>query len=215
MIDFGNSNPLELVHNLNVSICFYNVQSPINLGQSMRACEMFHIWMAVHDGYKILEDEDKLKTLNDFSTGASSRLKDYSIGDFENYENARRKQGRFIVNYFDEDAVEVDHFEFKDHDTILIGNEYDDLDPKIIERADAKVYIPLAPGYTPKAKSFSPIDPTRENSDNEDEQGGMPSLNVSQKTTILAYKVFEQRLKSPEVREMMDFFQQELLQIVD
>ena len=128
MIDLGIQNPLELVHNLNVSICLYNVQSPINLGQSMRACEMFHVWMGVYDGYKITEDDKKLKTISDFSTGASTRMKDYVIGDFENYENARRKNGRFIVNYYDPNATEVDHFEFKDNDTILIGNEYDDLD---------------------------------------------------------------------------------------
>lgn len=201
--------PKDLSKILPAKICLHATQSPVNFGQVLRACEMFHVWVKIYDPKGVFNDPEKWKTISDFSAGAIDRASDkLIIDDFTAYKAEAKKLGRVVATCLNKDATPLHEFRFEDHDMVLIGNEYDGLPKELIDQADVKLYVPMAPGYVPKPKSFTPIDATRQEQGDVSQQG-LPNLSVSQTASIIAYKIFEQRLEIPEVKEAVDAFKTE------
>lgn len=160
----------------------YDIQSPINIGMILRVGEQFQIPVAIYDKRNIMKDENKVKWISDFSCGAINRTQPEYTESFNAFQQKHR--GRIIATCFNKTTVPLQNFKFKEDDIILFGNEYDGLPKDLIENADAGLYIPLPPGFFPKPRSFSPIDPSR---DAAVSQNGVPNLNVSMSTAIIRY----------------------------
>jgi tRNA G18 (ribose-2'-O)-methylase SpoU len=169
------------------SILLYNVRSGVNLGQIMRTLEQFQVWLRIYDPDGVWARVDQ-KTVSDFSCGALWRFEDIFVKDFEAFRKSH--EGRVIVTCLDDEAVPLDEFKLREDDVIVMGNEYDGVPPEVIAAADVKLYIPLPKGFIPKSRSFSPIDPSRTESVN---QNGVPNLSVSISTGIVAYALHLQR----------------------
>jgi tRNA G18 (ribose-2'-O)-methylase SpoU len=84
-------------------------------------------------------------------------------------------------------------FIFEPGDVVFLGNEYDGLPSTMIGSADATLYVPLPPGYLPKKRSHSPIDPERPV---PVVQNGIPNLNVAMAATIICYEMYTQRMNT-------------------
>lgn len=148
----------------------------------LRVGEQFQIPVAIYDKRNIMKDENKVRWISDFSCGAINRAPLEYTESFDIFKQKHR--GRIIATCLNKTAVPLQDFIFKEDDIILFGNEYDGLPKNLIENADACLYIPLPPGFFPKPRSFSPIDPLREAAVS---QNGVPNLNVSMSTAIVSY----------------------------
>jgi len=160
----------------------YDLQSPINIGMILRIGEQFQIPVAIYDKRNIMKDENKVKQISDFSCGSINRTQPEYVESFNIFKE--KHCGRIIATCLNKIAEPLQNFKFKEDDIILFGNEYDGLSKDLIENADACLYIPLPPGFFPKPRSFSPIDPSREAAVS---QNGVPNLNVSMSTAIISY----------------------------
>lgn len=161
-----------------------NLQSPINIGQCARVAEIYGMDLYIRDQRNLLKNLETLQTVSDFSCGAWQRKKAQIL---ESTGDTLRKTGRVIATCLQEDAVRLHDFEFENNDLIMFGNEYDGLEPDLIARADAKVYIQMPQIYLPKPFSRKPIDPSRSSEVN---QNGIPNLNVAVAAGIVAYAFF-------------------------
>ena len=160
----------------------YDVQSPINIGLTLRAAEQFQRPVTIFDPRKILDDPEKSLTVSDFSCGALTRTPPQRVDSLTSYRD--NKRGRLVATCLAPDSVPLPEFTFWENDTVLLGNEYDGLPQWLIEFADIRLNIPLPPGSLPKPKSHSPIDPLRETTVSQD---GTPNLNVSTAAAIISY----------------------------
>lgn len=170
------------------TIVLYDLGSSVNMGQIMRTCEQFDIWMQIYDPRGLWESKIDQKTVSDFSCGALGRFEDIFMDDFVAYRKASK--GRVIATCLEKDSVSLPDFKFEVGDMVLMGNEYDGLPQEIIDGADAKLYIPLPENFVPKPQSFAPIDPARIAEVN---QQGVPNLSVSATSAIVAYALHLQR----------------------
>lgn len=182
-----------------VHFMLHETQSAVNFGQIFRICDMFHMWLDVYDPRGIFQDDEKRKTIHDFSVGALNRLRDFMVLDFDVYR--QNMQGRMIATCLEEDSVKLNDFTFQPHDVVFMGNEYDGLPQHLIDEADVKLYIPLPPGEAPKPRSFSPID---ENRTAQVNQVGVPNLSLSMSCAIIAYALQVQREGMPTYHELVE-----------
>lgn len=184
---------MSIMDVLPVNLMLYDVQSGVNVGQVLRTCEMFQVWLQIYDPRKVLEDEQRRMTASDFSCGALERFNDVLVDDFAAYRKANK--GRIIATAIGKSAVPLTEFEFKPGDTVLMGNEYDGLPDDVVAKADVNLFIPLPNGVVHKPRSKSPIDPSRAASV---AQNGIPNLSVSIASSIMAFAIHAQRMRMLE-----------------
>ena len=161
-----------------------DLQSPINIGKCARVAEIFGIDLYIHDPRLLAGNPDKVQTMSDFACGAWERRTNHILNDGRDFVG-NYKKGRIIATCLDEDAVRLHDFEFAENDLVIFGNEYDGVSPDFIEKADAKIFIPMPKLYLPKPCSRRPIDPSRNAAVN---QNGTPNLNVAVAAGIVAYE---------------------------
>lgn len=160
-----------------------DLQSPINIGKCSRIAEIFGTNLYIHDRRNLTADSEALKTISDFACGAWQRRKSHILKDVRSFMS-NHKEGRLIATCLEKDAIRLHDFEFANDDLIMFGNEYDGLSADLIERADAKIYIPMPKMRLPKPCSHWPIDPSRSSAVN---QNGIPNLNVAVAAGIVGY----------------------------
>jgi len=169
----------------------YDLQSPINIGLTLRAAEQFDDRVAIYDPRSILADPQKAVTISDFSCGAFTRRAPQIVDSLAALR--KTQSGRIIATSLDRHSIPLNEFDFREGDVILLGNEYDGLPADVIQNADARLYIPLADVVVPKQKSQgTPIDPTRQA---EVAQNGVPNLNVATAAAIISYARHVQRME--------------------
>jgi tRNA G18 (ribose-2'-O)-methylase SpoU len=78
-------------------------------------------------------------------------------------------------------------YRFQRADVCALGNEYDGLPDEMLARADVVLNVPMPQIWTPKPKSFNPIDATRTKAVARD---GQPNLNVAMSAGIICYAAF-------------------------
>lgn len=170
------------------------LQSPVNIGRILRTCEVFQVNVSIYDHSKVLQDAEKRRTISDFSCGALERTRLGKAEDLTRKENVLKlkEHGRLIATCVGQNAVELPDFVFQEGDTVVVGNEYDGLSPEFISLADEKLYIPMPEVHVPKFRSYSPIDPDR---DEDVKQNGLANLSASTSANIIAYSIYLQARK--------------------
>lgn len=177
-----------IAKNWNSSMLFlYDIQSPVNIGLILRAAEQFHIPVAIFDPRGILNNAKSMETISDFSCGAYGRRPLELVDKLDGFRAAH--PSRLIATGMDKAAIPLPNFQFRSDDIILLGNEYDGLPNHVTSKTDATLYIPLPPGFLPKPRSYSPIDPARAAAVSKN---GVPSLNVSTAAAIISYTMYTQ-----------------------
>ncbi|MET0383317.1 MAG: TrmH family RNA methyltransferase [Burkholderiaceae bacterium] len=159
-----------------------DLQSPINIGQCLRAAETYGIDLHIHDPRKITADADMLRTISDFSCGAWERRAFRGVNGAAAF--LRSHPGRVVATCLCPTAVRLPAFRFEPDDMVVFGNEYDGLGPDILDLADEKLYVPMPAACLPKPRSGKPIDPSRTHGV---QRNGLPNLNVAVTAGIIAY----------------------------
>src|SRR5262249_24352316 len=148
----GQELPLELL--------LFGVQSPINIGMSLRVAETYGFGVTIFDRHGVLDDPEKLKTIEDFSCGSLSRRGVAHLS--KEAELSRHCAGRrIIVTSILPGACALPGLRFQPRDIIVLGNEYDGIPGSFLATADLQLHIPMPHIWTPKPTSWYPIDPTR------------------------------------------------------
>lgn len=170
------------------------LQSPVNIGRILRTCEVFQVGVSIFDPTRVLQDQEKRRTVSDFSCGALERTRLAKAEDLTRKENVLKlkERGRLIATCVGQNAIELPDFSFENNDIVVIGNEYDGLSEDFIALADEKLYIPMPEVYVPKFRSYSPIDPNR---DEDVQQNGLANLSASTCANIIAYSIYLQARK--------------------
>ncbi len=177
--------------NIDFHLALYGIQSPINIGMILRVTETYHVSTHIFDENAVLQNPDKLKTVKDFSTGAFDRRPpNFLTGKDDLLHLAHR--GRIICTSIEAGATPLNRFIWRENDIVLLGNEYDGLPESLMANADALLHIPMPPGWTPKSKSHSPIDPNRTETVSRD---GTPNLNVAMSAGIICYAHHLEKLR--------------------
>jgi len=174
---------------LTCTFWLYGLQSAINVGQCLRAAEVFKQRIAIYDAGKILVDHEKIRTISDFACGALQRVPPIDTGPTPCF----MPHQRLVATCLDDDAVRLPDFVFQPDDVIVIGNEYDGVPPHIIQQSHAKLYIPLPAQILPKPLSHSPIDIQRTE---HVQHHGMPSLNAAMVVNIISYCLYAQPMRA-------------------
>lgn len=171
---------------LGCELLLYALQSPINIGIILRVAEAFQFRVSIFDLHRVLDNEEKLATIRDFSCGALSRRAFDRITDANGLAELRKCR-RLIATSITSHAVPLTDFKFAPGDILALGNEYDGLPGHLEADADCLVRVPMPPGWMPKEMSYSPIDPSRTTPVAHD---GQPSLNVAVTAGIICYAAF-------------------------
>ena len=174
--------PLELL--------LFGVQSPINIGMSLRVAETYCFNVSIFDRHGVLNDQEKLKTIEDFGCGSLSRkgfLRLSDEADVLHHCTGRR----IIVTSVLPSACALPSLQFQPQDIIVLGNEYDGLPQGLLEAADLQLHIPMPHVWMPKPSSWYPIDPARTAPVTRE---GTPNLNVAMSAGIICYTAYTQRL---------------------
>jgi tRNA G18 (ribose-2'-O)-methylase SpoU len=169
-----------------LELLLYGLQSPINIGMILRVAETYQFQVSIYDQHHVLEDAAKVATIADFACGALTRHGFRDIKD--EAALAQMLQGRRLVatSIARSTASLLDH-RFQRADIYALGNEYDGLPDKMLAGADVVLNIPMPEIWTPKPKSFNPIDLTRTKAVARD---GQPNLNVAMSAGIICYAAF-------------------------
>lgn len=170
---------------LGLELLLFALQSPVNIGMILRIAEAYHFTASILDLHGVLDDPEKLKTLEDFSCGSLGRRGFVRLRDAA--AAARHCRGRrLIVTSILPDAEALPGFAFGPRDIVAVGNEYDGLPDALVAKADVRLHIPLPELSVPKPASWHPIDPTR----NSVRRDGTPNLNVAMAAGIICYAVY-------------------------
>lgn len=170
---------------LGLELLLYAVQSPINIGMIMRVAEAYCFTVSIFDRHNVLEDTEKLRTIEDFACGSLTRRGFTLLSD--EAALARRCAGRrLIVTSIAVGACSLQSVQFQAGDIIALGNEYDGLSDELLNRGTLKLHIPMPEVWMPKPVSSNPIDPTR----NSVSHDGTPNLNVAMSAGIICYSAY-------------------------
>ena len=182
--------PPAKYEDLGLELLLYGLQSPVNIGLTLRIAETFFFQVSILDLCGVLEDAGKLATVGDFSCGAMSRRSWRRLGGTAALADLRSGR-RFIATSIGKNATPLTEFQFFPGDLIALGNEYDGLPDDVTANADAQLRVPTPAIWLPKEKSHSPIDPRRTAGVARD---GEPSLNVAVTAGIVCYAAYAQWL---------------------
>jgi tRNA G18 (ribose-2'-O)-methylase SpoU len=171
---------------LRLELLLYALQSPINLGMILRVAETYGVRVAIHDRHGVLDDPDKVATMEDFSCGAAERWGFQRIDDTAALERLRTGR-RLIATSIEADSRALSDHRFQPADLIVLGNEYDGLPDDVVATADLTLWVPMPAVWTPKPPSRNPIDPRRTASVARD---GKPNLNVAMTAGIICYSAY-------------------------
>lgn len=160
-----------------------DLQSPINIGQCARTAEVYGIELFIDDPRRITSDPRGVATISDFSCGAWQRRAFKAVGGAAAFVRGYA-QGRVVATCVSADAAPLPGFEFRPHDLVVFGNEYDGLSAEVMAQADANLYVPMPDVWVPKPRSTRPIDPRRRPGVR---RNGVPNLNVAVTAGIVAY----------------------------
>jgi tRNA G18 (ribose-2'-O)-methylase SpoU len=181
-----------------LELLLFGVQSPINIGMTLRVAETYRCEVSIFDRHGVLDDEEKFKTIEDFGCGSVSRRGFNRLTD--RAAVSRHCLGRrVIVTSILTDACALPSIRFRSGDLIVLGNEYDGLPEELAATADLQLHIPTPDIWTPKPSSWSPIDPARVAPVTRE---GTPNLNVAMSAGIICYTAYTH--KSGEIRRPTD-----------
>ena len=129
---------------LTCTFWLYGLQSAINVGQCLRAAEVFKQRIAIYDAGKILVDHEKIRTISDFACGALQRVPPIDTGPTPCF----MPHQRLVATCLDDDAVRLPDFVFQPDDVIVIGNDmmayrhilFSNRTPNFIFRCPRKFY---------------------------------------------------------------------------
>jgi tRNA G18 (ribose-2'-O)-methylase SpoU len=173
----------------------YGLQSPINIGMILRVAETYQFRVSIYDQHHVLADAAKLATIADFACGALTRHGFHEIQD--EAALARMLKGRrLLATSIGRSTASLLHHRFARADVYAVGNEYDGLPDAMLAGADVVLNIPMPEVWTPKPKSFHPIDATRTKAVARD---GEPNLNVAISAGIICYAAFADWLEHGSV----------------
>ena len=166
-----------------LDLLLYALQSPINLGMILRVAETYRVRVAIYDRHHVLDDPDKLATMEDFSCGAAARWGFRRIDDAVTLKSLRQGR-RLIATSIEADSRALPNHRFRRADLIVLGNEYDGLPDDVVAGADIRLRLPMPAVWAPKPPSRNPIDPRRTAPVARD---GKPNLNVAVTAGIICY----------------------------
>jgi tRNA G18 (ribose-2'-O)-methylase SpoU len=165
----------------------HGLQSPINIGMSLRVAETFGFGVIIRDLHHVFADPARAQTIADFACGALERCAPALVTD----EGLRDTlaEGCLLATTIEPGATQLPDFTVSDPNRLIValGNEYDGLPPDLMQQADALITIPMPKGFYPKPRSANPIDPSRLD---PPAQEGHPSLNVAVSAGIIAYSLW-------------------------
>jgi tRNA G18 (ribose-2'-O)-methylase SpoU len=170
-----------------LTLLLYGLQSPANIGMILRVAETYRVGVAIHGSESVLDNPEKLRTVEDFACGAVERVgfrRTAAAADLE----PLRAGGRLVAASLDPRSRAVWDFGFEPGDVVVLGNEYDGLPESVARDCAASVHIPMPDVWTPKPRSSDPIDPTRTTPVARD---GRPNLNVAIAGGIVCYQWFQ------------------------
>jgi len=124
-------------------LALFQPDIPQNVGAALRlgACLSVPVDVIEPCGFP-LSDAGVRRAAMDY--GALAELKRHA-GWAEFLEAPERKKGRLIL-FTTKGAEPLHGFEFRHGDTLIFGRESSGAPPEVHEAADARVFIPLAPG---------------------------------------------------------------------
>lgn len=166
-------------------VMLWDLQSPINIGMILRTAEVYGADVTAYDRHGVFGNAAALRTISDFACGALQRRPPVVLTEASTVFG----QGRTIATAITPDAQPVQSFAFEPGDCIYVGNEYDGLPEDILWGSDARLTIPMPPGYLPKPPSATPIDPSRRA---DVGSNGTPNLNVAVATSIILFEAYAQ-----------------------
>jgi tRNA G18 (ribose-2'-O)-methylase SpoU len=167
-------------------LLLFGLQSPINIGMILRVAETYQFRVSIFDCHRILDDPEKLGTVEDFACGALERRGFQSVAD--EAALAQLRHGRCLIATSIERSKEsLPSHSFVAGDLFVLGNEYDGLPDDLIASADCVLRVPMPDTWTPKPKARHPIDPSRTAPVARD---GKPNLNVAMTAGIICYAAF-------------------------
>jgi tRNA (cytidine/uridine-2'-O-)-methyltransferase len=124
-------------------LALFQPDIPQNLGASLRLSACLAVWLDVIEPCAFpLSDKSLKRAALDYGNKTQTRLHS-SWSEF--LKAPERRQGRLIL--FTTKAAEPYHsFAFEPEDTLLFGRESAGVPPEVHDAAQARLYIPLAPG---------------------------------------------------------------------
>jgi tRNA G18 (ribose-2'-O)-methylase SpoU len=181
---------------LELELMLFAIQSPTNIGMIMRIAEVYCFTVSVFDPHHVLDDREKIKTIEDFSCGSLKRRGYLRLADEDAV--ARRCVGRrLIATSIFPGACNIKSVHFQAKDIVVLGNEYDGLPDYLAAKADLKLHIPVPQTKLPKPVSWYPIDPTR----NSVSHDGTPNLNVAISAGIICHAAYTNWIPKPPFDE--------------
>jgi tRNA (cytidine/uridine-2'-O-)-methyltransferase len=170
---------------LGLELLLFSVQSPTNIGMIMRVAEAYCFAVSIFDPHHVVDDPEKVKTIEDFSCGSLRRRRFVRLAN-EKAIWQRCEGRRLIATSMFPGANGLVNFRFRAGDIVILGNEYDGLPDDLVAKADLSLRIAMPHLQTPKPVSWYPIDPTR----NSVSHDGTPSLNVAISAGIICHAVY-------------------------
>lgn len=185
-VDASRNPSAQAFADLGLELLLFAVQSPTNIGLIMRVAEAYCFTVSIFDPNRVLQDREKIKTIEDFACGGLPRRSFVLLEDKAAIER-RRAGRRLIVTSIFPGVSSLPMARFQAGDIIALGNEYDGLPDELLREADLKLHIPMPETWIPKPVSWYPIDPTRTNPVLHD---GRPNLNVAMSAGIVCYSAY-------------------------
>jgi tRNA G18 (ribose-2'-O)-methylase SpoU len=156
----------------------------------LRTAEVYQFKVSILDLAGVLDDPEKLKTVEDFACGALSRQVLHRVEDHSALLRLQRGR-RLIATALAPNPLPLSDFHFAPGDLIALGNEYEGLPNEVVASAAALLHVPTPALWLPKARSHSPIDPARTAPVARE---GQPCLNVAVTAGILCYAAYVEGL---------------------
>lgn len=158
----------------------YDLGSPANIGSIIR---LLHV---LGDSRLYIFDprgnlEAYAEAVARCSTGLSWQQSFLQITDIDHF--LQEYQGRKIATEISDQAVPLNQFRFQSEDLIIYGNENRGIPEPIIQRADARVVVPMLGRSYPLPATERPVAANF---------GQHPNLNVSHTVAIVAYEGMRQ-----------------------
>jgi tRNA G18 (ribose-2'-O)-methylase SpoU len=132
---------------MRLNLLLWDVESDMNLGLAIRDCYMLGnglVHLKVYDPRKVMKM--KSYTIQRFSSYTLDHYKDIEVFEdidaaiqyLETYEN------RVICTSPEEEtAADINHFEFKNNDLLVFGNEFHGIPDEALRYATERVIIPM------------------------------------------------------------------------
>lgn len=119
----------------------HNIRSLFNVGAFFRNADAFGVSKMYLSGYTATPPRDEISKV---ALGAENTITWEKESDIDALMARLQSEGKRIIAFEAEQTFQpISSFQFKESDVLLFGNEPDGLPEDILNKVDAKLYIPM------------------------------------------------------------------------